>query len=179
MKKIGILVGSNTDLEALSIRQSLEYFGYEVYMKYVGRPNDFRDFLQGKLFSNEIDFFILCFHGINGGFIMPKLSREIYTADEVKNKFGFKDIEENILLKKKVFLSTACSVGKKNMANSFIKNKSIFIAPKGYIEGNSAYVFVINFFYNFFENQDIEGSFEKAMNIDAETQQFKLFRVLK
>jgi len=164
-------------MEALAIRQSLEYFGYEVYVKFIGRPNDFRDFLQNKLFSESINFFILCFHGVGGGFVMPKLSNEIYAINEVRNKFDNKNVEKYCSLNNKVIFSTACTVGKKNMADVFTKNNSIFIAPKGYIEGNSAYIFVISFLYNYLINEDLNKAFAIAHGIDRETRQFMFFSV--
>lgn len=173
--KVGILVGENAESEALSIRQALEYFGYEVTLKWTGRPNDFTTFLRGKLFDNKINIFILCFHGQAGKFVMPKLSKELYFEDEEKGNIGHKIIGSNLLFKNKVVISTACNVGNIKISKAFTNNKSTYIAPEGYIEGNAALIFVLTFMYNLNINHDIFKTFDSCVNIDNETSLFKLF----
>ena len=41
MLNIALVVGFNSDLEAQSIRASLEYFGARVVTYWIGRPKDF------------------------------------------------------------------------------------------------------------------------------------------
>lgn len=170
------MIGENAELEALALRQTLEYFGYEVFTKWIGRPNDFINFLRGKLFDSKINLFILCLHGQNQKFVMPKLSKEIYFEDEVKTNIGSEIINSNILLKDKIIISTACAVGNSKIGNSFIKNNSIFIASKGYVEGNSALLFVQMFMYNLMNSNDVSKAFDLCNNFDVETSTFKIFK---
>jgi hypothetical protein len=174
-KKVGLLIGSDTDIEALALRHTLEYFGYEVPIKWISRPNDFVEFLQGKLFSRDINIYLLCLHGTNGKFVMPKLSKDIYTINEPKGNIGSETINMESRLKNKIIISTACSVGNVNVAKSFIKNDSTYIAAKGYVEGNAALIFCQHFFYHLIVNSDINKSFESSRNIDNETMLFKIF----
>jgi hypothetical protein len=174
--KVGILIGENAEMEALALRQTLEYFGFEVFTKWIGRPNDFIDFLRGKLFDSRINLFILCLHGQNQKFVMPKLSKEIYFQDEERKNIGYETINSNILLKDKVLISTACAVGNSKIGNSFTKNNSIFIASKGYVEGNSALLFVQMFMYNLMNFNDVFKAFELCNNFDEEISTFKIFK---
>ena len=176
--KVGILIGENAELEALALRQTLEYFGYEVVTKWIGRPNDFINFLKGKLFDRKINLLILCLHGQNQKFVMPKLSKEIYFEDEVRTNIGSDIISSNILLKDKIIISTACAVGNSKIGNSFTKNNSILIASKGYVEGNSALLFVQMLMYNLLNFNDIYEAFELCNNFDEEISSFKMFKLI-
>ncbi len=48
MLNVALVVGFNSDLEAQSIRASLEYFGAKVITYWIGRPKEFIDILSGK-----------------------------------------------------------------------------------------------------------------------------------
>jgi len=173
-KKIGILVGPNAEVEALAIRSSVEYLGYEVVTKWIGRPQDFLDFWQGKTFSRDTKLLLLCFHGKAGKFVMPRLAKDVYWEGEPKGDIGHALIENN-LLKQKTIISTACTVGNARIAKQITKNKSRFIAPKGYVEGNAALIFTQLFFYNLLLNKQVQTAFQKSAGLDEETGLFKLY----
>ena len=173
-KKIGILVGPNAEIEALAIRSTVEYLGYEVVTKWVGRPQDFIDFWKGKTFSRDTKLLLLCFHGKAGKFVMPRLAKDVYLAEEPRGDIGYAGIEDNVL-KQKTIISTACTVGNTRTAEQIVKNKSRFIAPKGYIEGNAALIFTQLFFYHLLITQKIDPAFQKSVGLDEETGLFKLY----
>ena len=56
MLNIALVVGFNSDLEAQSIRASLEYFGARVVTYWIGRPKDFVEVLSGKNLFNDINY---------------------------------------------------------------------------------------------------------------------------
>ena len=61
MLNIALVVGFNSDLEAQSIRASLEYFGARVVTYWIGRPKDFVGVLSGKNLFNDINYIIFAF----------------------------------------------------------------------------------------------------------------------
>ncbi len=58
MLNVALVVGFNSDLEAQSIRASLEYFGARVVTYWIGRPKDFVEVLSGKNLFNDINYII-------------------------------------------------------------------------------------------------------------------------
>ena len=61
MLNVALVVGFNSDLEAQSIRASLEYFGARVVTYWIGRPKDFVEVLYGKNLFNDINYIIFAF----------------------------------------------------------------------------------------------------------------------
>ena len=157
--------------EAEALRQSLENFGYLVVMYGVGRPQHLIDILAGKTIA-KFDFIIISCHGEeNGEIIMPELSEDIYFPDEPRGNFGFSEINKYLDLKDTCIIGSGCSLGHEDMARAFAKNNNIYIAPTDEIEGNSALIFVVLFFY-YHSSQcgfDIESAYKKASSLDAET----------
>lgn len=60
MLNVALVVGFNSDLEAQSIRASLEYFGAKVITYWIGRPKEFIDILSGKGLYNDINYVVFC-----------------------------------------------------------------------------------------------------------------------
>ena len=87
VKNILILVIGSTGNEPEALRQSLEYFGYFVAVKYIGRPNDLISVLKGDL-PFETDCIILSCHGENGEMLMPVLGDDVYEAVEIEAKYS-------------------------------------------------------------------------------------------
>ena len=50
MLNIALVIGFNSDLEAQSIRASLEYFGARVVTYWIGRPKDFVEVLSERTY---------------------------------------------------------------------------------------------------------------------------------
>lgn len=174
---VALIIGENCVSEANSIRQTLEYFGANVITYYIGRPNDFITILNGEKIYSDVEHLIFCFHGKSGKFEMPKLAKDVYENDEPKGNFGVAELERFVKLRDKLIITTACSLGRKVIANVFLKagNKA-FIGAKGYIEGNSALFFVIQFYYGILTNQLSEKeSFSKAILTDNEMKLFKFY----
>lgn len=72
---IALVVGDNSDLEAQSLRATLEYFGARVITYWIGRPQDLMDVLSGKSLYEDMDYIIFCFHGEEGEFVMGELGK--------------------------------------------------------------------------------------------------------
>lgn len=173
MRKVLIVCIGNTGNEAEAIRQTLEHFGCAVLVKYVGRPQDFIDVLRGELPFEADDIIISC-HGEGGKILMPELGENVYMAEEPQGNFGVVEIEKYCRLKDKLIISTGCTTGDNRIARGFAK-ENCYIAPDDYVEGNSALMFVLSFFYALLQNEkSIEDAFQVAGAIDDETKLFKM-----
>jgi hypothetical protein len=174
-KIISIVVGCDCEQEAFSLRSALEYFGFTVVLRHIGRPNDFIKTLHGDSLTNQSDFIVLCFHGQNGRFVMPSLSPEIYEPDEPKDGFDHKLIEKNTQLNQQNIIVTGCTLGREKMVSAFLKtNAKSFIGTKEYPEGNAVLFLVISLFYEISKGKSLKDSFAIASNIDDETKLFEL-----
>lgn len=147
MRQLTVLIAvlENSDGEANAIRQVLESFGVFVMAKYIGRPKDFMDILAGDI-PVVPDYLIISGHGEGGGFQMPVLGREVYCQDEPRGAFGVSEIQKYLKIQNITILSTACTTGCPQTAEVLAGNHNRYLAPDGYIEGDSALFFVVRFF---------------------------------
>jgi len=176
-KTISIISGPDCDLEAMALRNSLEYLGFIVILRAVGRPDDLINILKNDKLTKSSEILIFCFHGKNKKFIMPELSREIYRPDEPRTDFGFKEIEKYANLSGQHIIVTGCTLGNQKIADSFLRSKAkTFIGSAGYPQANSALIFVTTLFYYLSKNESYDEVFKKAANIDDETKQFRFYK---
>lgn len=174
MKNILIVVIGSVGNEPEALRQSLEYFGFFVAVKYVGRPNDLIAVLQGE-FVLDPDCIILSCHGEDGAIIMPELGADVYDEREPRGNMTAADIEKHLQLHGKLILNLGCTTGATALATVFSKQNT-YIASADYTEGNAALYFAISLFYELSKDGvSIEDAYEKAMGTDNETQYFKMF----
>lgn len=177
-KNIIIVDMRDTGQEPEALRQVLESFGCLVMMVPVGRPNDFRKVLQGKI-PFDADCIIFSCHGDKGGFLTPELAEEIYEEDEVRGIYSAKEVEQDLLLKDKLIISLGCTTGYEEMCQVFGRDNR-YIAPTDYLEGKAAIYFSVKLFYELIRqespNQDglLERAFELAKENDDETRLFTL-----
>ncbi len=175
MKNILIVVIGATGNEPEALRQSLEYFGYFVAIKYIGRPNDFLSILNGEL-PFEPDCIIISCHGENGAIIMPVLGDDIYQPNEPRGNISATDIDKHLKLQGKLILNLGCTTGEKALAKAFSKQNT-YIAPTDYIEGNSALYFAISLFYEISKDvTQLKKSYKKVKSTDKETELFEIFQ---
>lgn len=177
MKHIGIIVGPAVGNEAEAIRQSAEYFGYQVVMKYLGRPNDFMQLLRGedRLF-NSIKAWIFSMHGEEEKFILPELDASIYEANEPRAPVGIEGLQSQIRLKKQLILNTGCTLGATPIAELFVANGAkAYIGATDYVEGNAALLFTTRFLYEWKKGKRITAAFGDAADTDGETGLFRLY----
>ncbi len=111
MLNVALVVGFNSDLEAQSIRASLEYFGARVVTYWIGRPKDFVEVLSGKNLFNDINYIIFCFHGEEGKFVMEELGEEVYEQDEPRGYFGTEEIYKYAKLHNTHIVNSGCTLG--------------------------------------------------------------------
>ncbi len=174
MKNILIVVIGSTGNEPEALRQTLEYFGYFVAVKYIGRPNDFISVLNGDMVFNP-DCIILSCHGENGEIIMPVLGDDVYEVNEPKGNIKYCDIEKHLKLHDKLILNLGCTTGEKTLAKAFSKCNT-YIAPDNYIEANSALYFAISLFYEMSKDgARLKDAYKTAKENDKETKMFRLF----
>jgi hypothetical protein len=175
-KIISIILGPNCDGEAIAIRSTLEYFGFTVVVRLVGRPNDFINILQGDKITNLSEFLIFCFHGQNGKFIMPKLATKIYEPTEPKGNFDCKQIKKFAKFRRQHILVTGCTLGNRKLADCFLKaNAKSYTGARNYPEANSVLAFVTTLFYHISQGDHVSDAFEKSKKIDNETQMFEKY----
>lgn len=173
MNTVLIAAFGNTGNEPEALRQTLEYFGYSVMLKNIGRPADLMNILGGAL-PLEPDVLVLSCHGEPGGLIMPVLGEDIYLLDEPRGSFGAEDVARSLRLSGKVILNLGCTTGQEPLASVFSAHNT-YIAPSDYIEGNSTLIFAIRFFYELAQNKkSIPDACETARSIDSETSLFQL-----
>ena len=173
LMKTVLIAAFDTGNEPEALRQSLEYFGCFVVLKYIGRPADLMDILSGNL-PLEPDFLILSCHGESGGLIMPELGEEVYRPDEPRGRFGAVEVTQHLRLSDKVILNLGCTTGQEPLASTFSAHNT-YIAPTDYVEGNSALIFAIRFFYELVQNgRAVPEAYEAARGIDSEANLFVL-----
>ena len=169
MLNIALVVGFNSDLEAQSIRASLEYFGAKVITYWIGRPKEFIDILSGKGLYNDINYVVFCFHGEEGKFVMEELGEEVYEQDEPRGYFGTEEIYEYAKLHNTHIVNSGCALGEKNLAKSYIGSID-------YVDGNAAIMFTIRLFYGVINHgKTLEEAFQEASLIDGETHTFRFY----
>lgn len=175
MKNVLIVVIGSTGNESEALRQSLEYFGYFVAVKYIGRPNDFISVLNGDL-SFDPECIIISCHGENGEIIMPVLGDDIYEPDEPKNNMASSDIDKYLKLQGKLILNLGCTTGEKALAKVFSKQNT-YIAPDDYIEASSSLYFAISLFYEMSKDgARLFNAYKTAKSNDKETKMFQIFQ---
>ena len=172
--RVGLLIGPDSELEAMSIRSTIEYYGYQVETKWVGRPNDVLDCLRGQVFRKQTKVFVLCFHGKAGKFVMPKLASNVYVPGEPRSNLGAEELSQ-FNLTNKLILSTACTVGKLPLAKVFTSRRNTYIAASGYVDGNAALLFCHSFFFWLKEVADVTDAYERASVINDQTRLFQQF----
>lgn len=173
MQNILIVNISETGNEAEALRQTLESMNYFVYIKNIGRPRDFTNVLAGKL-PFDPDCIIISCHGHNGKIMMPVLQDSLYKTDEPKGDFSSEEINRFIDISGKVIINLGCTTGSKALADAFSAN-NIYIAPRGYIEGNAALFFAVRLFYELTSRKyDIKYAYLSAKETDDETRLFCL-----
>lgn len=174
MKNILILVIGSPGNEPEALRQSLEYFGYFVATKYIGRPNDLISVLNGEMIFDP-DCIILSCHGENGEIIMPVLGDDVYEPDEPRGNMTASDIDKHLKLQGKLILNLGCTTGETALAKVFSKQNT-YIASNDYTEGNAALYFAISLFYEMSKDAaQLDKSFKIAKATDSETKLFQIF----
>ena len=175
--KVAILVGPDTGNEYEAIRQTLEYFGAQVMVFFIGRPKDFTDCLQGASRYQGFDHYLLSFHGEDGAFCMPKLASDVYLPDEPKTNLNATDINTLCQLNAALILCTGCTLGSKDMAKSFLDNGvHHYIGTPEYIEGNAMLLFIHRFYYEILSsNISLEEAAKISSNTDSETKLVRFY----
>ena len=173
MNTVLIAAFGDTGNEPEALRQTLEAFGYFVVTKYIGRPADLTDTLSGQL-PLEPDFLVLSCHGEQGGILMPGLAESVYREDEPRGPFSADDVTRCLRLSGKVILNLGCSTGNPPLADAFARDNT-YIAPTDDVEGNSALLFAIRFFYELAQNgRTVSEACSLARSTDEETSLFHL-----
>ena len=173
---VTIIVGDDCVLEAIAIRGCLEYLGFTVIFRLIGRPNDLVKILRNDELTGISSYLIFCFHGQAGKFLMPKLSEDIYQMTEQKGNFSYKQIAKLADLNGQHIIVTGCTLGQKKLAESFLEcNAKTYVGANGYPDGNSVLIFVNTLFYFLSQGESYSKAFAKANNIDEETKMFEKY----
>ena len=168
---IGLIAGPATGNEYEAIRQSLEYFGFSVLLKFIGRPNDFVELMRGENpIWNTLPWWICSVHGEEGCFVLPTLADDVYTATEPRTGMGAAEILQLASIPGISILNTGCTLGHLQLAQAFLqKGVQAYIGTPAYVEGYAALLFVTRFFYELAKGGDPLIAFEKAQRQDEET----------
>jgi hypothetical protein len=174
---IGIIVGPDVGNEAEAIRQTAEYFGFQVIIKHLGRPNDFIQILAGQdQLLNSLKIWIFSVHGGEGQFLLPELDDSVYEPNEPRGKLGATHIRSIAKLKKQTIINTGCTLGHQDLAQAFLSTGAkAYIGVNDYVEGNASLLFVHRLLYELANKVKLPTAFKKASKIDQETALFQLF----
>ncbi len=174
MKNILIVVIGSVGNEPEALRQALEYFGYFVAIKYIGRPKDFIAVLGGETVFDP-DCIILSCHGEDGEIIMPVLGDDVYEPNEPRGNMTASDVDTYLNLRGKLILNLGCTTGEKALGKVFSKQNT-YIASDDYTEGNAALYFAVTLFYELSKDGvSVAEAFKKAKSTDSETQLFQIY----
>ncbi|MGH0676210.1 delta-aminolevulinic acid dehydratase [Bacillus luti] len=178
MLNVAIVVSFNSNLEAQSIRASLEYFGARVVTYWIGRPKEFIDILSGKGLYNDINYVVFCFHGEEGKFVMEELGEDIYEQDETRGYFGAAEIYKYAKLHNTHIVNSGCTLGEQKLAESFLRSGAkSYIGSIDYVDANAALMFTIRLFYGVINHKKtLEEVFQEASLIDKETRTFRFYK---
>ncbi|WP_461300310.1 delta-aminolevulinic acid dehydratase [Bacillus sp. F9_6S_D1_P_5] len=178
MLNVALVVGFNSDLEAQSIRASLEYFGARVITYWIGRPKDFMEVISSKNVFNDINYIIFCFHGEEGKFVMEELGEDIYEQDEPRGYFGAEEIYKYAKLHNTHIVNSGCTLGEQKLAESFLRSgEKSYIGSIDYVDGNAALMFTIRLFYGLISyEKTLEDAFQEAKLINEETHTFQFYK---
>ncbi len=169
-----LIVSFDCDAEAAALRAALEWYHADVMIRYVGRPNDFIDVLEGNVLFPP-DVVILCGHGEDGVFLMPELGEDIYLDGEPRN-ISPDDVRAHLHLRPQLCISTACTTGMPEMGTAFADGGVPYLAPDDYIEGSTPLFFILHVFYL---RLTCGKTFAEAVGIakttDAETAMYTLY----
>ena len=178
MKRLGIIVGPEVGNEPEAIRQTAEYFGYQVVVRYLGRPNDFLHLIRGEdqLF-NDLETWIFSVHGDDGKFILPELDTSIYQEHEPRHPIGTETLADQITLHQQLILNTGCTLGNEPLAQLFISGGAqAYMGATDYVEGNAGLLFCIRFLYEWMKDNELASAFALAAAVDQETGLFRLYQ---
>ena len=169
-----LIVSFDCDAEAAALRAALEWYHADVMIRYIGRPNDFIDVLEGNVLFVP-DVLILCGHGEDGVFLMPELGENVYLDGEPRNIFP-DDVRAHLKLRPTLCICTACTSGTAEMGAAFAEHGVPYLAPDDYIEGNTPLFFILHLFYL---HLNCHKTFAEAAAIakltDAETAMYTLY----
>ena len=173
---IGLIDLLDTGNESESIRQTLEYYGYQTITYRIGRPLAFMDLLHTSNHPIKFEYLIICAHGENGSFVLPKLAPEVYLEQEIRGYFGPGEILKVAHLAGEKVVTTACGLGTLKMGESFVsQGATCFIGPGEVIEGNASLFWIHSFFYEVSKGKNLAHAFHQACSIDEETALFVKF----
>lgn len=176
-KRITLVNTADVGNENEAIRQSLEYFGFLVYTRHIGRPADFLAILAGEdLIANLSNYWIFSSHGDEGAFLLPELSPELYLPDEPQEPFSEKHVRKYAKLKNQIVLSTGCTLGQAALGQAFLNCKArAYIGSLNYVEGDAALLFTIRYFYEIANGAEDVNAFHIARNMNEETRSFERY----
>ena len=171
-----LIVSTDCDAEASALRAALEWYHTDVMIKYIGRPQDFLDVLEGNHpFLMQPDVLILCGHGDNGRFLMPELGEDIYFDGEPR-QISPDDVRAHLKWKPQICISTACTTGVPAMGAAFAECGVPYLAPDDYIEGNTPLFFILHLFYLHLNGgKPFAEAAELAKQTDADTAMYRMY----
>ncbi len=171
-----ILNIANKRNQAEAIRQSLEFFGYDLVLKNIHRPKELIDTLSTWKMRSIVEYIIICGDGLKDAFIMPDLVDSVYEDGEPQSRLEAKTIKKLAKLSGQTVISTACNTFCNKLSKSFISaGAKNYIGPKDIINSNAALYFVQTFFYEITQHGvSVKTAYKIAKLADEETNKFKL-----
>ena len=161
--------------ELIALRSTLEYWEVKTNIFWIGQPKHIVEVLNGE--NTRSKHIVLGGHGESKGFNMVELERKLSMSQPFTTLMTPKDVENNLVFKGNVVVSSACMTGSQEMADAFLnKGADIYIAPNDYPDGNAALYFLNSFYYYLFcKDLPVKEAFSRAKARDKCMAMFKLF----
>ena len=145
---VAIVDSGDVGLEAMTMRFALEHFGYRVHYFPLGRPDDFVRILNREKLYADTRTLLICAHGRDGKFEMPKLASDVYLENEPTGPIGAEFVREVAELDRINIVTTGCTLGNSELAQAFLdRGANCLIGPIDYVDGNAAVMFLVRLFF--------------------------------
>lgn len=169
------IIEIETCLESHALRYAAECWGAFVTVTWVGNSAQVVEFLSNKPEQNII---VISGHGDERGLLLPELVEEIKSEYPYHDVISPDDFAEFLNLDGNTVVNASCMCGVHSMADVFLAGGAqYYIAPNNYPQGNASLMYLLNFIYEYMQN---EHSVEIAHQISSEhaddRRQFTLFK---
>jgi hypothetical protein len=165
---VSMVVVGNTGQEPYALRHCMEWFGFRVETHWTGSRKELVEILKGNIPTHS--YIVISCHGEDddGG--------RILVPDE--SPLAAAEIEEIAILPGKTVLNLGCALGTESMARAFLnRGCKAYIAATGYVDGSSALMFAIHYFYFLYFDKSLAEAVALSREHDDQCRLFRLFQV--
>ncbi|MEH2180232.1 hypothetical protein [Nostoc sp.] len=144
-------------------------------MTWVGNSAQIVDFLSSK---PDHDVIIISGHGDERGLLLPELVEEIRSNYPYNDVICPEDFAQFLKLDWNIVVNASCMCGVQPLADVFLAGGAgYYIAPNNYLEGNASLMYLLNFLYEYMQNeQNVDSAHSASSAHSDDRRQFTLFK---